>query len=254
MIDVNRTLFLIGVLEQHPKEARLLRAAANYGESLRRTEPASSVHALMHLWIAVENLTVAIVDRLKREHDVRRLADLGAVLGLKPAPGKDYIDERDIHGFVRRRDVFAGDDSTHAALRKASDGIEHGFLSFGDARDLVADIFDTAATAIRRSFLRESGLPDGDVEALTTGVYTRPLALWRPRVVAAGHFAEDTTFDFRDPVHVRVDATIRTEHIEPDQHATMAEIDTQVRAFNGLAAKVDAIALTAPGRMQQPEH
>jgi hypothetical protein len=249
MIDVDRTLLLIQTLEKHPKETRLLRAAANYGESLRRTGPASSVHALMHLWIAVENLTVAIVDRLKREHDAATLAELGAAFGLRPTRGRDYIDDREIHGYVRRREVFAGDDSTHAALRRASDGIEHGFLSFGDARDLVADIFDTAAAAVRHSILRESGLPDSDVEALMSGIYTRPLPLWRPLLVAAGRFAEDTSFDFRRPVHLRVDADIRIERIDPNEHATFAEIDTQVHALGGLAVNVEAIALTAPGQM-----
>jgi hypothetical protein len=44
-------------------------------------------------------------------------------------------------------------------------------------------------------------------------------------------------------------APLRTERIDPNEHATFAEIDTQVRALGGLAVNVEAIALTAPGRM-----
>ncbi len=252
MIDVDRSVSLIQALEKQPKQDRLLRAAANYGESLRRTEPTASIHALLHLWMAVENLTVVIEDRLKREHHVTRIGDLGAAWGVDPRPGQDYIDDRDVRGLIRRREVFLGDDATHAALRRASDGIEHGFLSFGEARELVEEIFGDASTAVRRSILRESGLQASDVEALMTGIHTRPLPLWRPQLVAEGRFAEDTDFDFGRPIHVRLDGAIRTERIVPEEHATVAAVDSQVRSFEGLALHVHGYALIAPGELRAP--
>jgi len=167
MIDVDRAFRLIHAFSKHPKETRLLRAAENYGEALRRTEAVSSVHALLHLWMAVENLTAVVTDRLLRKHKVTRLVELGAALDVKPRRGRDRPDDRDVQGLLRRREVFGGDDATHKALREASDGIEHGYKSFGEARDLVADIFERAAATVRRSILQESGLPCEDIEVLT---------------------------------------------------------------------------------------
>lgn len=252
MIDVDRTLQLIVALGAHPRETRLLRAAENYGEALRRSESAASVHALMHLWMAVENLTVVIADRAKAEAHVDSLSALGTSLGVEVRPGRSKPNDGDVFGMLRHRDVFADDEEAHRALREASNGIEHGYLNFGDARRLVEEIFDRAASHIRTSILRESGLPEEDVEALTTGVYASPLTLWRPRVLADGRWADDSEFDFERPAHVRIEGAFRVETIEPTKHATTAEIDAQVRTLNGLEHRLEHVDVSAPGSLGDP--
>ncbi|MEA2184357.1 MAG: hypothetical protein QOF69_3542 [Solirubrobacteraceae bacterium] len=122
LIDVERTLELIAVLGVHPRETRLLRAAENYGEALRRTEPAASVHALLHLWMAVESLTVVIADRAREETEVDSLSALGVELGVQPRPGREKPHDADVYGVLRRREVFADDEDVHRALREASNG------------------------------------------------------------------------------------------------------------------------------------
>jgi len=227
-MDVDRTMDLVQAFDGHPKETRLLRAAENYGESLRRIHPASPMQAAIHLWIAVESLTEVVTDRLKREYKVATLGDVGHKLGVNPAQRGGDPDPRAVRGEIRRREIFDGDDETHRALREASDGIEHGYLSFGEARGLVDQIFEPAARAVRRSILRESGIPRDDVQSLLGGIFTRPLPLWRPVLVGEGGFAEDTAFDFARPAHMRLDSTLRVHSIDPAAHATEASFDSRV--------------------------
>lgn len=248
-IDVDRTLRLIGAFAAHPRETRLLRAAENYGEALRRTEPAASIHALLHLWIAVENLTVVVAARLMEDAAVDSIAALGVSLGVDPRPGRDRPFDGDVYGVLRRRDIFAGDDDAHRALREASNGIEHGYLNFGDARRLVDAIFDRAAAHVRTSILRESAIAEEDIVSLTTGIYTRPLPVWRPRLLARGHWTADRQFDFQRPVHIRVDGALRVESIDPTEHATAAAVDTQVRTLNGLKHVLEEVEFGAPGSL-----
>jgi len=51
-------------------------------------------------------------------------------------------------------------------------------------------------------------------------------------------------------VHLRVEGAIRTESIAPNQHATTAAVDAQVRTFDGLTHTVDKLALDSPGELK----
>jgi hypothetical protein len=248
IVDVDRTGTLVQAFDRHPKQDRLLRAAENYGESLKRIHPASPMEAAIHLWIAVENLTEVVADRLKGEYGAATLVDVGVELGLKPEkPGQD-LDPRSVRGEIRRRAIFDGDNKTYKALREASDGIEHGYLSFGEARDRVDQIFEPAASAIRRSILRESGLPADDVDALLGGVFTRPLPLWRPVLVADGSFSDTTGFDFVNrPAHMRLDSAWQIHSIDPSRHATEASFEPHVSSHDGLEHALERVGLAAPG-------
>jgi uncharacterized protein YbaR (Trm112 family) len=247
-IDVLRTGWLIEAIDRHPKEARLVRAVENYAEALRRIQPLTSIPALMHLWIAVENVTRVVTARLEREHGVARTSDLGEVLGVLPRPKKDFIDVRDVTGEVRRRYVFEGDEEAHTSLRRASDGVEHGFSSFGKARELASGIFDRAAQHVRRSILRESGLSDENVETLATGIYAAPLPLWRSQVITEGILSSDTDFDFdRRPMHIRPEARLRVESIASDDHATSVAVDVEMTAPGCPEIQVERSGLDAPG-------
>jgi hypothetical protein len=250
-IDVDRTLRLIEALARHPKERRLLLAATNYGESLRRSHATASVHAALHLWMAVENLTEVVTHRLRAEHGAADLEELGEALGVQARenqPRERY--EQHVRGTARRREVFGGDDATHRALKEASDGVEHGYMNFGEARTKIDGIFPTAAALIRRSLLRESGIASDDLEVLMTGIFTRPLPLWRPQIVAEGDFARDTAFDYSRPIHLRVEGNIQVEEISADQHATAMSLSSHVRTSDGLEVFVRSVGLAAPGEIR----
>ena len=248
VIDVERTGELVEAFDRHPKESRLLRAAENYSESLRRIQPVSSIHALMHLWIAVENLTRVVSERLKRENGVATLSELGLALGVAPRREQVTPDHRDVNGEIRRRQIFDGDEGVHRALRKASDGVEHGYLSFGEARQLADAVFDRAAHLIRKSILRESGISRGSVQALLADLYARPLPLWRAQLIAAGTLAADARFDFaRRPIHLRPEAKLRVKSITPEDHGTTAAVDVQLQNPDGLEHQLTHMGLAAPG-------
>jgi len=247
VIDIDRTGELLEAFDRHAKEIRLLRAAENYGESLRRILPVSSIHALMHLWIAVENLTRVVAERMQREHGAATISVLGLALGVEPRPGQTAPDARDVSSEIRRQHIFDGADDVHKALREASDGVEHGYLSFGEAREGGEKVFDRAAQLVRQSILRESGVPTTSIEALMTGIYTRPLPLWRAQVFTEGTLGPDTNVSFEDPISLRPEADLRIESITPDEHATTVALDARVPSFDGV---VERIALSAPGEFR----
>ena len=116
------------------------------------------------------------------------------------------------------------------SLRKASDGVEHGFSSFGKARELAGGgVFERAAQHVRRSILRESGLSNENVESLATGIYASPLPLWRSQVITEGILSSDTEFDFgRRPMHIRPEARLRVESVASDEHATSVAVDVEI--------------------------
>jgi hypothetical protein len=247
-VDPERAIKLIQAVHEHPEGARLYRAAENYGETLRRIFPSSYLQAANHAWIAVECLTQVIERRLKKKHGT---SDLAAVLGVEPRKSGEPADPRDVRGALRKAEVFDGDKKAYKDLRDASDGIEHGFMSFGEARELVDSEFPRIAGHVRRSILREAGLSESEVTFLTTGEFEKPLPLWRPSVVADGRFQDETEFDFDvSPAHIRVDSTIKATKIRADEHATDTELKANLTSHDGLDIQVSSVGLSAPGTME----
>jgi hypothetical protein len=52
------------------------------------------------------------------------------------------------------------------------------------------------------------------------------------------------------PVHLRVDAEMQVEQIDPQEHATMATVAPRVRTFDGLTHTLGRLALDTPGELR----
>jgi len=79
---------------------------------------------------------------------------------------------------IRKHLILKGDDECYNKAKKASDGLEHGFLGFSEIRDYATDVRHRMATYIRQAILELSGVSDELLAELTTDPYDKPLGHW----------------------------------------------------------------------------
>jgi hypothetical protein len=137
---------------------RVGRALRQYELALREWYVGVEWLALSHLWIAVENLTEAVLRRTKLElsktdEELARMLDV--VTDDPDRPRWQQI----MREQVREQIIFDGDHDTYMTAKKASDGLEHGFLELDDvARRAIASA-DTTFTCVRRTIIDLLDLP-----------------------------------------------------------------------------------------------
>ena len=137
---------------------RVDRALRQYELALREWYVGGEWLALSHLWIAVENLTEAVLRRTKLElskTDEELAWMLDVVTDDPDRPRWPQI----MREQVREQIIFDGDHDTYTTAKKASDGLEHGFLELDAvARRAIASA-DTTFTCVRRTIIDLLDLP-----------------------------------------------------------------------------------------------
>jgi hypothetical protein len=173
-------------IDGHPDSDRIHRAIAHYADALRHLDPLNRLRSGEHLWMACENLGQVILRRRCREVSLpcepssalgESKHKLAVDAGFNPV-GDSRQHLNDFDAQLRVDEIFAGDRKTYRLLKKASDGLEHGYASFGEAQSLAEASADAAFGLVRSSVLREIGV-DGK-SALNGGRYEHPLAGWQP--------------------------------------------------------------------------
>lgn len=218
-VDADALVTLIQHLVGHPHEERLHRAMAHYRMALSHLDPLNRLLAAESLWMAVENLSQVVLDRLRVERGLPPTPTgkhlLAEALGYRarPAPRQhivvtallrlrllspkalrrdnSHLGRLDAH--VRREVIFGGDKACYAALKEASDGFEHGFLDFAQVRS-KSEVADRAFTLVRRAILSEIGVPSNS--PLFDRRYDAPLAAWRPVFEAAATYRDTAAAPF----------------------------------------------------------
>jgi len=110
--------------------------------------------------------------RAIREHEMKAAACTTdeQLLQHFGQPVPEYNANGALLAYLRREMVFAGDSETHQALKKSSDGFEHGYLSLTDIRVHVENGAASAGLAhIRSGISRVLGLSE-DVEQAVRAV------------------------------------------------------------------------------------
>jgi hypothetical protein len=240
----------IAAIDCHQGAHRLRLATTNYAESLTRLQPDVGIAAGLHLYIAVENLTDVIARRIQRERDVSGWSELAGELGLRPRRCEAFVREGEIRGFLRREYILESDPEAHAKLKRLSDGVEHGFIDFAEAREIAAAWFLPAAAQVRRAILCESGLNAAVVGELVAGVYERPLGLWPVRAIATGTLRAPSGA-FESPLVFHLEGRIQDQTINPLEHATRSSLKLNVLTGGGVAHVSTGWQVAAPGTLGQ---
>lgn len=155
---------LVSAILASTERDRLIRSVGQYDVALKHMKPGDDVLAMAHLWMAVEALTkVALQDAVRRAGTREALLDEWGV----------RLESLD--GEVRRRLILNGDSVAYAEARKASDGLEHGYLDVAKIREYSVAHALTVAGYVRDSILRFA-VPEGtDIEGLRDSAFDAPL-------------------------------------------------------------------------------
>jgi hypothetical protein len=168
-------------------------ACGHYAEALRLWgEPAKPL-VLLHLYIAVEALTRVLYRR--------GLANAGSSeddfmrsLGVDPT-------EKDAKyralAQTRVALIFQSDNATYQAIRKASDGIEHGYAGFEEIWAVPFEICVKTADYLRSAILSAIDLPPEDLATLEEPRY-KQVCIKRPPPSIRG------TFGIRPPTGLEI--------------------------------------------------
>lgn len=167
-IDISVISTALGQIGTSNEFKRLLRAIAQYHQVLINWMIGGEISSAEHLWIATETLTPILIKRLNQEYGFPdgtndKLAD------------KLGIEKRELDPHIRREFIFDGNKDAYNAIRKASEGFEHGFMEFGDIRSKAYKAADEAAKLIRKSIFGETVIDPKIIEALQGKLYSRPL-------------------------------------------------------------------------------
>lgn len=102
-------------------------ALAQYNEALRSLRPVGGVLAAEHLFMAAEALVELVKKQKMRAGGHTDETDLAKSLSLDTT--KPWKVHNILCSHLRQQVIFAGDEEVHRALKKASDGFEHGFMA-----------------------------------------------------------------------------------------------------------------------------
>jgi hypothetical protein len=196
ILDKDHTFRLAGMIWQHPERQRILLAVAQYEEALRTWRSGSSPLLCLYLWMAVEAITEAVLaaelirrkvtitelmDELKIPHDqhsqcrqckaVHSEETICSSCGAKQAPTKN---DRRYHllAWVRRELIFKGDKEIYDAVRKTSNGIEHGSAMFSEIWAVDLAVYDKTARYIREAIFNLIDFPSDSVSVLGAAPYS----------------------------------------------------------------------------------
>jgi hypothetical protein len=165
-LDPELMFLVIDHVMTHVEGERIHRASVQYQEALRAWLPQRELRAVMHLFMAVEALTKAL---LRHECEERSVDEVGLC-------AEWGIEKTKLDAEVRRRLIFHEDTECYRAVKSVSDGLEHGFLGFPELHGLAAKCRDAAGRHIRQSILEFlDHLPPEIHDRLMGSTYDRPI-------------------------------------------------------------------------------
>jgi len=130
---------------------RVSRALRQYELALREWYVGGEWLALNHLWIAVENLTKAVIRKTVAARGISE-EDLAHEYGLgtddPKRPRKDLLGAR-----AREKIIFAGDTETYKTAKDASDGLEHGIWELDKVAAHALKSADKTFRYVRRTIV-----------------------------------------------------------------------------------------------------
>jgi hypothetical protein len=168
IIDPAATLALIYAAGKESETGGYLaRAIEYYAIALHYLNPDTLALAVMHLFIAAENLKLLALQVCGLS--VEELAETQKQL-MDLQPFKDNQDkQRAAENYCRDAFVFHKDHETHKKAGKVSDGLEHGFRDFKQIRDLARECAMDVAAHVRNAIMELAGLaPEHRLELCST--------------------------------------------------------------------------------------
>ncbi len=177
-VNKEATLGLIDAIEAHPEKDRILRAMTQYSLALRNWRRGHEILATAHLYIGMEALTQAVfrsninASGFDEEQYARSLGI--DPQSLKPCDSLSAV----IKVAVRKNLLFEKDNECYQDAKAASDGFEHGFMSFSKIRDKARTVREKTAAYLRKAILNLVTVKEAHRKILFASPYNEPLGYW----------------------------------------------------------------------------
>lgn len=156
----------ITTLAGHEHTMRLRRAIVQYVLALKYWSTGEEILAVAHLFMGMEALVPIIRSTEITRHGFDSTQQLADYWGI-PLNGLDSK--------IRRDNLFQGDHECHREAKKASDGVEHGFLGFDEVRPLAISVRNNTAKYLRDAIIELLELPDDSKDDLLKSTYEKPM-------------------------------------------------------------------------------
>lgn len=157
---------VIDVLGSHTHTDRLRRAIIQYVLALKYWSKGEEILAVAHLYMGMETLVPVVRKNELDKHNYNTTQELADYWGI---PLKE-LDSK-----IKKEILFEKDQECHRYAKKASDGVEHGFLGFDEIRPLAINIRDKTAEYLRRAIIKLLQLPAEVEQELLKSTYQKPI-------------------------------------------------------------------------------
>jgi hypothetical protein len=156
-------------LNASPEVERLQRAANQYRLALDHWRAGAESLVLAHLWMAIEALTKVQVRRLRKDGGFQSDEDLATALG---------VPLKELDATARRLHLLRGDEECYSKAKKASDGLEHGFLAFDEIHAHAEEVYERLAQYVRAALFAFCDLDERTKSIVLTDPYDKPMGTW----------------------------------------------------------------------------
>jgi len=166
-IDVDATHALLAAVGCQPRIDLLHRAIESYRRALAHWVPEEHLLAGEFLFIAAETLSRFLIES--------RATSAGMTpKNLARAAG---LNAEGLRAGYLRDEVFHGDAPAHDAMRDASNGFEHGYMSVRDVRGLLEGALERSMGLVRRALIEATGMHGSMAARLLDDRYDAPRGL-----------------------------------------------------------------------------
>lgn len=166
--------------------SRINRAIQQYCLALRYWYFGGEWLALSHLYMAVETLTRPALRRYCRDENAIDEQELAARQGIDTSDKSKWRHE--IEAWCRKQVIFEEDNDTYRAARRASDGVEHGFLEMDEVFRHALVATEATFGYVRKTILRLLNLVGDEFAEMHNRI---PRDVRSLRKMAKGHFTGD---------------------------------------------------------------
>lgn len=145
---------------------RLRRGINQYCLALESWTKGKETLANAHLYMGIEALVPVI-----RKLEMRA----AGVDNTQQLANKWGIELKDLDSKIRREKLFQGDLDCHRDAKKASDGFEHGYLSYAEIRPLAERVRNNTSRYLRTGIIKLLDLPEEIENGLLSQPYIDPI-------------------------------------------------------------------------------
>lgn len=141
--------------QDSPPDTRIGSAIYKYCQALAHWRLGSESLALSFLYMAAETLTKAVIRFSCAQNQLTEI-ELATQQGIDVSEADKWKHPLDV--WARRDVIFDGDNEVYRDARRASDGMEHGFLTLDEVQAKAIAVTARTFSYVRRAILRIAGV------------------------------------------------------------------------------------------------